>query len=101
MTTIAAVGPNEFTLGFGLAGIKKIYEVTPATLMATIKELRGNPQISVVVIDESMLSTLDRHERADIEGSVRPVFVGLSTKSTQDNLRFLIKKSIGVDLLAQ
>ena len=44
------------------------------------------------------MENLDKHEKIDVEDSVDPVFIPVSTKAEQDSLKRLIKKSIGVDL---
>ena len=41
---------------------------------------------------------LDKHQKLEVEDSVDPVFIPVSTKVEQDSLKRLIKKSIGVDL---
>ena len=65
--------------------------------VAEISPLEGFGERSAQKLTEEM----DRHDRAEMESSVSPVFVELSTKAAQDNLRYLIKKSIGVDLLSK
>ena len=52
-----------------------------------------------MIIDDTTISRLEEHELLDVEGSISPVFVQLSTKTSQDSLKKLIRKSIGVDLL--
>ena len=98
--TMAVLGGNEFVVGFQLAGIRQAFEAK-GSLMDRIKEIKSNPSIKIVVMDENLLNGLDRQDRLDIEASVAPVFVPLSTSSSQENLRFLIKKSIGIDIMAQ
>jgi len=41
---------------------------------------------------------LDEHDRMDIEESVMPVFLPLSINASQEGLRKMIIKSVGVDL---
>ena len=54
--------------------------------------------MSIVVVEDKILESLDIQDRIDIEDSVDPVFIPLSTEVKQDSLRRMIKKSIGVDL---
>lgn len=97
MVNVAVLGPNEFTVGFQLAGIKEIVEVSDNPIK-DIEELKKRKEIGIVVVDEKIMESLQEHEREEIEDSVDPVFIPLSTKVEQDSLKRLIKKSIGVEL---
>lgn len=97
---IAVLGGNEFIVGFQLAGVKRIIGIEDSSdAMAKIKDIKADNEINIVIVDEAVLNKLDMHDRLDVEASVKPVYVPLSTSSSQDNLRYLIKKSIGVDIL--
>ena len=97
MVKIAVVGSNEFVVGFQLAGIKDVIEVT-GNYFNELKNLKNTKEIGIVVVDEKIIENLELHQRMEIEASVDPVFIPVSTKIEQDNLKGLIKKSIGVDL---
>ena len=97
MVKTAVLGSNEFVVGFQLAGIKETVEVSDNPLQ-DINNLKNNKEIGIVVIDEKIMENLDKHDRIDVEDSVDPVFIPVSTKVEQDSLKRLIKKSIGVDL---
>ena len=97
MVNIAVLGNNEFIVGFQLAGIREVIEVSSEPLK-DIEKLRKMEGIGIVVIDEKIMESLEQHQREEIEYSVNPVFIPVSTKAEQDSLRRLIKKSIGVDL---
>ena len=93
---LAVIGKEDFCLGFGLAGVRNIFETSePAE---AIRHVNENPDIGVVVFDDSLLGKLDEFARAGLEASVRPVFVMLSLREDSNELRELIKKSIGVEL---
>lgn len=94
---LAALGSSEFIVGFQLVGITKIIEAADEP-MFQINALKEDPDIGVVVVEESFLDKIDPLEREAIEDSVDPVFIPLSKEATQEGLRKLIKKSIGVDL---
>ncbi len=66
--------------------------------MNQIESLTEDKEIGIVIIDQKTLNKMDEHDRADIETSVKPVFILVSTEVSQDSLKRLIKKSIGVDL---
>jgi len=54
--------------------------------------------MGIVIIEDKVIEALEQHQRTEIEASLDPVFIPLSTKIEQDSLKRLIKKSIGVDL---
>ena len=97
MVKTAVLGSNEFVVGFQLAGIKDTIEVSDNPLQ-DINNLKNNKEIGIVVIDENIMEDLDKHQKIEVEDSVDPVFIPVSTKVEQDSLKRLIKKSIGVDL---
>lgn len=97
MKKVATLGSEAFTLGFQLSGIRKIVNVDD-DILDKIHELKQDKEIGIVIIDENILQKLESHDRSEIEDSVEPVFISLSTESSSDNIRKLIIKSIGVDL---
>ncbi len=97
MAGIAVVGSDEFILGFRLAGVREIIE-RGSHPMNELRALRQNKGIGIVVIEDAILKSLDAGERQEIEDSVEPVFIPLSTEVEQEGLKRLIKKSIGIDL---
>tara|TARA_Y100000310_G_C20643704_1_gene795401 strand:+ start:1632 stop:1931 length:300 start_codon:yes stop_codon:yes gene_type:complete len=97
MVNITVLGGNEFTVGFQLAGIKETVEVSDSPIN-DIEKLKNRKDIGIVVVEEKIMESLEQHQREDIEDSVDPVFIPVSTKVEQDSLKRLIKKSIGVDL---
>ena len=97
MVKIAVVGGSEFIVGFQLAGIKDVVEVND-NYFNQLKNFKNKKEIGIVVVDEKMMENLEQHQRFDIESSVEPVFIPVSTNVEQDSLKKLIKKSIGVDL---
>ena len=97
MVKIAVVGGSEFIVGFQLAGVRDIIEASDNPF-SDLKSLKNRKEIGVVVVDEKIMEKLEAHLRAEIEASVDPVFIPLSTRVEQDSLKRLIKKSIGVDL---
>ncbi len=97
MVRIAAFGQSEFILGFQLAGIRDTIELG-TNPYNELKNLKNKKEFGIVVVDEEIMDSLDIHQKIDIESSVEPVFIPVSTKVEQDSLRRLIKKSVGVDL---
>ena len=97
MVNIAVLGNDEFIVGFQLAGIKDIIQVTNKPF-SDIQEIKKRKEIGIVVLDEKIVENLDVHQKQEIENSVEPVFITLSTKAEQESLKSLIKKSIGIEL---
>jgi len=97
MVKTAVLGSNEFIVGFQLAGIKETIEVSENPF-EDINKIKNNKEIGIVVLDDNIMDKLDKHQKIEIEDSVDPVFIPVSTKVEQDSLKRLIKKSIGVDL---
>ena len=98
MSEILVIGREEFVLGFQLTGIRKVI-VAEENPRNQIRDLLGSKDISIVLIDQSTLVKLEDHDLFDVESSIAPVFVTISEEGGMGNLRKLIKKSIGVDIL--
>ena len=59
----------------------------------------NDSSIGVIVTNEESLNKLEPNFGRMVENLITPVVVVLSTKSaTQENLRDMIKKAIGIDL---
>lgn len=97
MVKVAAAGTSEFIVGFQLAGIKDAIELGQKPF-EDIKNLKNRKDLGIIIIDERIMEKLDIHQRLEIEASVDPVFIPVSTKVEQESLKRLIKKSVGVDL---
>mgnify|MGYP001572617644 CR=1 FL=1 len=97
MVKIAAAGSNEFVVGFQLAGIRDTFELDKSPFNE-LKNLKSKKDFGIIVVEEKIMENFEQHQKAEIEASVDPVFIPVSTKVEQDSLKKLIKKSIGVDL---
>lgn len=96
---LAVVGPENFVLGFALSGIKSIFEVdNQDEAERCVEKIIENKQIGIMIIDEKTAECLDERMREKLMVSVSPVVVTLSTQSSQDELRRMIIKSIGIDV---
>ena len=96
--SIAVIGSDEFVAGFALAGVKHTIVADEGSVLEAVKQLKTQKEITITVIEEQLLLKIDKLDRGDIESCISPVFVPLSISAAQDNLRYLIKKSIGVDI---
>ena len=97
MVKIAAAGGSEFIVGFQLAGIKDTIELSDNPYNE-LRNVKIRKDIGIIIVDEKILDGLEPHQRIDIDASVEPVFIPVSTIVEQDSLKRLIKKSVGVDL---
>ena len=97
MASIAVIGRAEFCLGFQLAGIRDTI-VQESNPLATCKDMKKRKEVGIVIVDQALLEMLEQVDRQEIESSIDPVFIPLSTSVEQEGLRRLIKKSIGIDI---
>lgn len=94
---IAVVGDREFCLGFRLAGVTTTFN-TDDTGFEDQLDTALEQDLGIVIVDSNDLNTLDRKKRMDVNNSVEPVVVALSTEGESSDLRAKIKKAIGVDI---
>jgi V/A-type H+-transporting ATPase subunit F len=95
---IAVVGTPEFTLGFQLAGVTRLYHPEGDEALAdTMRNLLTQKDIGIVVVDSANLTLLSDRLRSRIADSITPTVLGIGTE--EDNtLRESIKSALGVDL---
>jgi len=94
--SIAAIGSDEFTLGFRLAGVQKVFD--KENYQEDIQELIGRDDLGIVVAEQKDLQQLPGRVRNMVEESVDPVVVSLSEEGEATGLNDKIKRVIGVDL---
>ncbi|RAH16178.1 MAG: V-type ATP synthase subunit F [Methanobacteriota archaeon] len=95
---IAVVGEPEFTLGFQLAGINRLYNTNSIEESTEyLKELLNDKSVGIVVVNSELLLLLPERLRIRLSNSITPTVLGIGTE--EDNtLRESIRKAIGVDL---
>jgi V/A-type H+-transporting ATPase subunit F len=98
LTEIAVMGSPQFTLGFRLAGVRRIYDATTEEqLERAARQACADPSVSILVLETADLSRLTPRTRSDLVASVKPTVVAVGTQ--EDNtLREKIKQAVGVDL---
>lgn len=96
MSEIIALGGSEFTLGFQLAGIRTIEAEDKVD--NKIEGILENKRIGILLIDQKTIDKLGEHLKVQLIESVSPVAVVVSEEESQEELKKMIKKSIGVDL---
>ena len=100
MSELAVVGSQPFTLGFRLAGIRRIWETGAGTeedLERAVALARKDPDVSILILETKDVSRLSPRTKSELVSSVKPtlVAVGLDEDNT---LREKIKQAVGVDL---
>lgn len=98
MSELAVIGNDQFTLGFRLAGIRRIWHAdSPSELTKAVHAARADGEVSILVMDQNDLEHLDVRLRDDLVTGVKPTLVAVGTE--EDNtLRAKIKQAVGVDL---
>jgi len=101
MLNIGVMGGPEFNLGFQLSGIKKTFEITEEA-DKVVEEALNDSEIGILIVDNTIMDRLDERIREQMTASVQPVCIQIGTEEGgQDELRKMIKKSIGIDLWSE
>ena len=98
MSELAVVGSQPFTLGFRLAGVRRIWETaTEDDLERAVALARRDPDVAILILETRDVSRLSPRTKSELVSSVKPtlVAVGLDEDNT---LREKIKQAVGVDL---
>jgi|SRR3989338_1479167 len=90
---IAALGSSVFTLGFRLAGVRQVSENA-----ADMNTLLREDNLGIIITDTATFDALDDNTKEDALRSIKPVVVVVSDQP-QEELRKMIIRSIGVDLM--
>lgn len=96
MKRIAVIGTNEFRMGFEIAGIKNSFN--DDEIENTINGLMNNPEIGIIILKDESIKDINEELKEKVLQSISPVFVVISENDSNEELRALIKKSIGVDV---
>jgi len=98
---IAVVGSNDFITGFQLAGVRSIYQTDSSNIEETIQKVIEDEEIGVMVLEEEEMQKLSHRARKSLDKLIKPVIVTLTTEPKKDDIRELIKRSVGIDLLKE
>jgi len=94
---LAVIGSSEFTLGFRLAGVKKVYEVTGEEQVLKVQDVMSDSEVGIRVMHNDDLANLPSQLRYELDESVEPTLVAIGGEG-ESNLREKIKQAVGVDL---
>jgi V/A-type H+-transporting ATPase subunit F len=96
---IAVIGNSEFILGFRLAGIRKTYATeTDAKLVGQINRVLEDPEVGILVLNNSDMNRIPPRLRTTLENSVKPTVIAIGEEEGGLSMRDRIKRSVGVDL---
>lgn len=93
---IAVIGSDEFTLGFRLAGVRKVFVATEDNYQEKMQEAMADANVGILAASAKDLQKLPTNFRMKIMESITPVVV--SVGGNQSDLRERVKQVIGVDL---
>jgi V/A-type H+-transporting ATPase subunit F len=98
LSEIGVVGSQQFTLGFRLAGIRRIWDAANEDeLERAVAAARRDELVSILVMQTGDLSRLSPRTRSEIVSATKPTLVAVGLE--EDNtLREKIKQAVGVDL---
>lgn len=96
---IGVVGNDDFVTGFSLAGVRNIFTVKEDKKRNDLVEkIVNEDKIGILIMEESDFSRLSNMIKKKLDRVVAPVVVTLSKEGKEENLRELVKRSVGVDL---
>ena len=93
---IAVIGSEEFVVGFRLAGIKKVYAVSPDNLLEKIVQIMDEPEVGILAVHTQDLERLPPQLRAKMMDSVDPVVIPVGLE--EGDMRDKIRRAMGIDL---
>lgn len=95
---LGVVGHPDFTIGFRLAGIKRIFEVEdPKNLEKTVRSIVEKGEVGILVVHGDDFARFPAPMKKELSNIVRPVVIPVGPREDTD-LRQKIKQAVGVDL---
>lgn len=95
---IGVVGHPDFTLGFRLAGVKRIFDVEePKNMEKRVREVISTGDVGILVLHGDDFARFPAPMRKELSNIVRPVVIPVGPREDSD-LREKIKQAVGVDL---
>ncbi len=100
---IAVIGDAALATGFRLAGLYYVYTTEKGKeFEEKLKEVINDPQVGIVIVNESYLPGINWQLKKKIDSLSHPVVIGvadISGKSEEgEDLNELIKKALGFDV---
>lgn len=93
------MGSEYFTLGFQAAGVRHAFVVTKETINKQFEEVMESKDIGILIMNNDDFQMLNERSKERALVQVRPTVVILSHDiSAEENLRVMIRRSLGIDL---
>ncbi len=93
---IGVIGSDEFTLGFRLAGVRRVFVADKSNYQEKMQEAISDANIGILAVNAEDLQYLPANVKTKVMDSIQPVIVPVG--GDQSDLREKVKKVIGVDL---
>jgi V/A-type H+-transporting ATPase subunit F len=97
MRDIAALGRDEFVLGFRLAGVKRTEAAGEADYPERLDKLLSDKDVGIIIVSAGDLARLPASARRRAVESIDPVVIQIGAAG-EDDLREKVKRAIGIDL---
>lgn len=97
MRDIAALGREEFVLGFRLAGLRRTQAVEDAEYPGQLERLLADKDVGIIITSASDIARLPPAVRRRAVESIDPVVIQIG-QAGEDDLREKVKRAIGIDL---
>lgn len=95
---LGVAGHPDFTLGFRLAGIKRIFEVEdPKLVEKTVRSIVEKGEVGILIVHGDDFARFPLALRKELSNIVKPVVIPVGPREDTD-LREKIKQAVGVDL---
>jgi V/A-type H+-transporting ATPase subunit F len=95
---LGVVGHPDFTLGFRLAGIKRVFDVEdPKNLEKAVRSIIEKGEVGILVVHGDDFAKFPAPMRKELSNIVKPVVIPVGPREDSD-LREKIKQAVGVDL---
>jgi V/A-type H+-transporting ATPase subunit F len=94
---LMVIGDPDFNIGFRLAGIRNVIDVTDQSSVPEIVE-EALTKKGIVIINYDIYKSLPIQIKLKIEESIEPTFVKVGGEGGVEEVREKIRKAIGVDL---
>ena len=93
---IGVIGSDEFTLGFRLAGVRRVFVADKSNDQEKMQEAIADANIGILAVNAEDLQYLPANMKTKVLDSIQPVVVPVG--GDQSDLREKVKKVIGVHL---
>jgi len=95
---IAAIGNEDFVIGFRLAGVKRVLACsTPEQVSRAVSGCLSDRDVGIVVMLQRDVDTLPALLCQSVDESIEPTFIAIGGEAGA-GMREKIKRAIGVDL---